>query len=200
MSFLRTPKPEVAAPAWGSAPDPKFRVQSNNAAAVATIAGTATAVPPHLLTREIVKQRIGDVFSLDGKRLEAIRSVIDNSQIDQRHSVFPVDYIVEPRPLAQINAEYREKAVELGLEVTAQALAQADMLPPDLKQKAAAMVHGQGVVELMSKPLREAREIFEREYLLSQVNRFCGNISNTAGFIGMERSALHRKLKALGVG
>ncbi|MBI3441173.1 MAG: sigma-54-dependent Fis family transcriptional regulator [Proteobacteria bacterium] len=75
----------------------------------------------------------------------------------------------------------------------------ADMLPPDLKQKAAAMVHGQGVVELMSKPLREAREIFEREYLLSQINRFGGNISKTAEFIGMERSALHRKLKFLGV-
>lgn len=75
----------------------------------------------------------------------------------------------------------------------------ADMLPPDLKQKAAAMVHGQGVVELMSKPLREAREIFEREYLQSQVNRFGGNISKTAGFIGMERSALHRKLKSLGI-
>ncbi len=75
----------------------------------------------------------------------------------------------------------------------------ATMLPPDLKQKAAAMVHGQGVVELMSKPLREAREIFEREYLLSQVNRFGGNISKTAVFIGMERSALHRKLKALSV-
>jgi len=75
----------------------------------------------------------------------------------------------------------------------------ADMLPPDLKQKAAAMVHGSGVVELMSKPLREAREIFEREYLLSQMNRFGGNISKTSGFIGMERSALHRKLKALGI-
>jgi len=75
----------------------------------------------------------------------------------------------------------------------------AEMLPPDLKHKAAEMVHGQGVVELMSKPLREAREIFEREYLQSQVNRFGGNISKTAGFIGMERSALHRKLKSLGI-
>ena len=75
----------------------------------------------------------------------------------------------------------------------------ADMMPPDLKQKAEAMVRGQDVVELMSKPLREAREIFEREYLLSQVNRFGGNISKTAGFIGMERSALHRKLKSLGI-
>lgn len=48
-------------------------------------------------------------------------------------------------------------------------------------------------------PLREAREVFEREYLLTQINRFGGNISRTAGFVGMERSALHRKLKSLGV-
>ncbi len=50
-----------------------------------------------------------------------------------------------------------------------------------------------------SLPLREAREVFEREYLLSQINRFGGNISRTATFVGMERSALHRKLKSLGV-
>jgi len=80
----------------------------------------------------MVKDRIGDVFSLDGRRLEAIRNVVDNSQIDQRHSVFPVDYIIEPRPLGQINTEYREKAVELGLQVTAQALAQAGMAPSDI--------------------------------------------------------------------
>ena len=48
-------------------------------------------------------------------------------------------------------------------------------------------------------PLREAREVFEREYLITQINRFGGNISRTAGFVGMERSALHRKLKSLGV-
>lgn len=48
-------------------------------------------------------------------------------------------------------------------------------------------------------PLREARELFEKEYLLTQINRFGGNISRTAGFVGMERSALHRKLKSLGV-
>ena len=47
--------------------------------------------------------------------------------------------------------------------------------------------------------LREARELFEREYLLTQINRFGGNISRTASFVGMERSALHRKLKSLGV-
>ena len=54
--------------------------------------------------------------------------------------------------------------------------------------------------EVMSLPLREAREIFERRYLESQVTRFGGNISRTANFIGMERSALHRKLKSLGAG
>ena len=132
MPSIRTPKPEEALQELANRQEPQFNVKLNRAAAVATIAGTATAVPPHLLTREVVKQRIKDVFSLDGMRLEAIRSVIDNSQIDQRHSVFPVDYIVEPRPLGQINTEYREKAVELGLEVTAQALAQADMSPSDV--------------------------------------------------------------------
>ena len=52
---------------------------------------------------------------------------------------------------------------------------------------------------MATRPLREAREVFEREYLLTQINRFGGNISRTAGFVGMERSALHRKLKSLGV-
>jgi len=52
---------------------------------------------------------------------------------------------------------------------------------------------------LAALPLREARELFEREYLMTQINRFGGNISRTANFVGMERSALHRKLKSLGV-
>ena len=75
----------------------------------------------------------------------------------------------------------------------------ADMLPPEIKQQAIDMIRGKEGVEIMSKPLREAREIFERDYLLSQVKRFGGNISRTALFIGMERSALHRKLKSLGL-
>jgi two-component system nitrogen regulation response regulator NtrX len=56
-----------------------------------------------------------------------------------------------------------------------------------------------GKMEIMGLPLRDAREIFEREYLMTQVTRFGGNISKTAKFIGMERSALHRKLKSLGM-
>ena len=53
--------------------------------------------------------------------------------------------------------------------------------------------------ELASMTLREAREIFERDYLILQINRFGGNISKTAAFVEMERSALHRKLKSLGI-
>ena len=54
-------------------------------------------------------------------------------------------------------------------------------------------------VGLIALPLRDAREHFEREYLQAQIDRFGGNISRTANFVGMERSALHRKLKSLGV-
>jgi two-component system nitrogen regulation response regulator NtrX len=61
------------------------------------------------------------------------------------------------------------------------------------------MPNGAGGENLMSLPLRDARELFEREYLVAQINRFGGNISRTAEFVGMERSALHRKLKALGI-
>ncbi|MEM7668012.1 MAG: sigma-54 dependent transcriptional regulator [Pseudomonadota bacterium] len=57
-----------------------------------------------------------------------------------------------------------------------------------------------GIMNMVANlPLREARELFEREYLIAQINRFSGNISRTASFVGMERSALHRKLKMLGV-
>lgn len=75
----------------------------------------------------------------------------------------------------------------------------ADALPPDVLSGAPAVVHSEKSAEIMGLPLREAREVFEREYLRSQVTRFGGNISRTANFVGMERSALHRKLKSLGV-
>jgi alkylresorcinol/alkylpyrone synthase len=131
-SPIKTSGPERSVVARLHSQEPEIKIELGRPASVATIAGTATAVPPFLLTRAMVKDRIKDVFSLEGMRLEAIRSVIDNSQIDQRHSVFPVDYIVEPRPLSQINAEYREKAVELGLQVTRDALAHAEMTPADV--------------------------------------------------------------------
>ena len=76
----------------------------------------------------------------------------------------------------------------------------AEMLPPEIGALMPTRPSGQGGEQLMGLPLREAREIFEREYLVAQINRFGGNISRTAEFVGMERSALHRKLKSLGVG
>ena len=75
----------------------------------------------------------------------------------------------------------------------------ADLLPTDLGS-GNGWSGSKGGDLVISLPLREAREIFERDYLVAQINRFGGNISRTAAFIGMERSALHRKLKSLGVG
>ena len=75
----------------------------------------------------------------------------------------------------------------------------AEMLPAEIGALVPATPSGMGGEKLMSRPLREAREIFEREYLIAQINRFGGNISRTAEFIDMERSALHRKLKSLGI-
>jgi two-component system nitrogen regulation response regulator NtrX len=68
-----------------------------------------------------------------------------------------------------------------------------------LPNESAAGGAGGGVMQMVSMSLRDAREHFEREYLAMQITRFDGNVSRTAAFIGMERSALHRKLKALGV-
>jgi two-component system nitrogen regulation response regulator NtrX len=69
----------------------------------------------------------------------------------------------------------------------------------DITAEPAKLLPNEAVRSIMGTPLREAREAFEREYLRVQIRRFSGNISRTAIFIGMERSALHRKLKALGL-
>ena len=75
----------------------------------------------------------------------------------------------------------------------------ADMLPPEIGQGAPALLNFDPTADIMALPLREARDLFETQYLEAQLLRFSNNISRTAGFVGMERSALHRKLKQLGV-
>ena len=75
-----------------------------------------------------------------------------------------------------------------------------DLLPPEILDNQSPISGANTTMAIMGSPLREARESFEREYLKIQIRRFSGNISRTASFIGMERSALHRKLKALGIG
>jgi two-component system nitrogen regulation response regulator NtrX len=77
---------------------------------------------------------------------------------------------------------------------------EVDLLPPEIVDNQNVMGGANTSMAIMGSPLREARESFEREYLRIQIRRFSGNISRTASFIGMERSALHRKLKALGIG
>ncbi|MBB4120460.1 sigma-54-dependent transcriptional regulator [Martelella radicis] len=74
----------------------------------------------------------------------------------------------------------------------------AELLPADLSD-VLPQIQTSGDAHIMTLPLREARERFERDYLMAQINRFGGNISRTAEFVGMERSALHRKLKSLGI-
>jgi two-component system nitrogen regulation response regulator NtrX len=74
-----------------------------------------------------------------------------------------------------------------------------DMLPPEMTTIMPPGMRGDQSAEIMALSLREARELFERQYLLAQVTRFGGNITKTADHVGMERSALHRKLKSLGV-
>lgn len=76
---------------------------------------------------------------------------------------------------------------------------EVDMLPPEVLHDPAGGPAASTTTAIMGAPLREAREAFEREYLRVQIRRFSGNISRTAQFIGMERSALHRKLKILGM-
>ncbi|SNY93634.1 two-component system, NtrC family, nitrogen regulation response regulator NtrX [Cohaesibacter sp. ES.047] len=80
------------------------------------------------------------------------------------------------------------------------AIITADLLPSEVGETAPSVPgSGEASEQIMSLPLKKAREVFEREYLKAQIARFGGNVSRTAEFVGMERSALHRKLKSLGV-
>ena len=71
------------------------------------------------------------------------------------------------------------------------------MIPPEILVGGSNFAKQDDILDMMSMPLREAREVFERQYLSAQMSRFNNNISKTSSFVGMERSALHRKLKIL---
>lgn len=96
------------------------------------IAATATAVPPHVLTRELVKEYYARTFPLSQRRLQAIFEVLDNSRIDRRYSLFPVEYLVKPRTLTEKNSEYRDHSIALARQVAEQALARAGRVPADV--------------------------------------------------------------------
>jgi len=97
-----------------------------------TIAATATALPPHTITRDDVKYYMGRVFDIPERKLEAMMSIVDNAQVHKRHAIFPIDYTVEPRPLSKTNDEYIEHAVKLGREAAEKCLERANLKPEDI--------------------------------------------------------------------
>ncbi|MCC9622890.1 sigma-54 dependent transcriptional regulator [Thalassospira sp. MA62] len=93
-----------------------------------------------------------------------------------------------------------ERLMIMAPDVSKTDLITGKMLPSELFSDVPNSLSFDKTSEIMALPLREAREMFEKEYLQTQIDRFGGNISKTASFVGMERSALHRKLKSLGIG
>ncbi len=96
------------------------------------IAATATAVPDFVVTREVVKTYFGQVFPLEGSRLDAMMAVVDNSGIRQRFCVLPVDELIRPRSLDRISQQYQEHAIRLGREVATECLERAQLRPEDI--------------------------------------------------------------------
>src|SRR5437016_12196689 len=97
-----------------------------------TIAATATALPPHTITRDDVKYYMGRVFDIPERKLEAMMSIVDNAQVHKRHAIFPIDYTVEPRPLSKTNDEYIEHAVKLAREAAEKCPERAHLKPADI--------------------------------------------------------------------
>jgi len=105
---------------------------SNGNTAHATIAATATALPPYTITREDVKVYMGRVFEIPERRLEAMMTIVDNAHVHQRRSIFPLDYTIEPRPLSQTNNEYIDHAIKLGREAAEKCLERAGLRPDQI--------------------------------------------------------------------
>jgi alkylresorcinol/alkylpyrone synthase len=109
-----------------------MRRDESNRNPSATIAATATAVPPHLLRRDDVKTYIRKVFDIGERRLDAMMTIVDNAQVRQRHAIFPVEYIVTRRSLEQTSSEYQQHAIALGRQAAEECLAAAEMTPSDV--------------------------------------------------------------------
>src|SRR5262249_42828294 len=92
-----------------------------------TIAAIATALPPHTITRDDVKYYMGRVFDIAERRLDAMMAIVDNAQVQTRHTIFPIDYPVEPRPLHKTNNEYMDHAIRLGREAAEKCLERAGL-------------------------------------------------------------------------
>ena len=97
-----------------------------------SIAATATALPPHEITRDDVKRYFGSTFAIDERRLNAMMAIVDNSQVRRRFFIHPVDYIIEPRPLATLTREYQEHSIQLGQQAAESCLQKAGLSPSDV--------------------------------------------------------------------
>ncbi len=136
------------------------------------------ALAEHFFTRYSAEQGISPPPELTQEALAALQAYDWPGNVRELRNVVERTIIMAPRD--------RLEKVE------------PDMLPGEVVGDSIGQA-GSGLTSMMASPLREARESFEREYLTIQIRRFSGNISKTASFIGMERSALHRKLKLLGM-
>ncbi|HKS79865.1 MAG TPA: 3-oxoacyl-[acyl-carrier-protein] synthase III C-terminal domain-containing protein [Candidatus Acidoferrales bacterium] len=96
------------------------------------IVASATALPPYKITRDDVKYYMGRVFDIAERRLEAMMAIVDNAQVHTRHTIFPIDYTVEPRALAKTNNEYIDHAIKLGREAAEKCLERAGMTAQDI--------------------------------------------------------------------
>ena len=105
---------------------------SGDSAPDISLVATATALPPHVITRDDVKYYMGRVFNISDRRVEAMMAIVDNAQVRQRHVLFPIDYTIDPRSLAKTNQEYIEHSVKLGREAAEACLAQARMRPEEI--------------------------------------------------------------------
>lgn len=97
-----------------------------------SIAAVSTALPPHEITRDDVKRYFGSTFAIDERRLNAMMAIVDNSQVRRRFFIHPVDYIIEPRPLAAVTREFQEHSILLGQQVAEASLQKAGFAPSDV--------------------------------------------------------------------
>jgi predicted naringenin-chalcone synthase len=104
----------------------------DNRRSPATILKPYRTVPPHVFTQEQARENLSHVFSLDDQRYRVMLQVIENSWIEQLYLAYPMEYAIVPRPLAKVNAEYQEKAIELGRLVTKGALEEAGLRPDEI--------------------------------------------------------------------
>ncbi len=97
-----------------------------------TITATATALPSHTVTCEDVAAHMGRVFNIDRARLETMMSIVGNARVRKRHTIFPIEYTVTPRPLSKTNQEYQDHAISLGRRAVEECLLRAGLDPEDV--------------------------------------------------------------------